>query len=92
MPNLLTDANGIPVPQYLKRDGISYETSKGANGGLDTNVLSLPTLPAGTNDIGKVEVTALPALPAGTNNIGDVDVLSLPELPAGTNMLGATKK
>lgn len=55
----------------------------------------LPTLatisgaiPAGTNNIGDVDVLTLPALPAGTNNIGDVDVLTLPALPAGTNNIG----
>jgi hypothetical protein len=35
-------------------------------------------LPAGTNNIGDVDVLTLPALAAGTNNIGDVDVLTLP--------------
>jgi hypothetical protein len=45
-------------------------------------------LPAGTNNIGDVDVLSLPALPAGTNNIGDVDVLSLPAIPAGTNNIG----
>jgi hypothetical protein len=45
-------------------------------------------LPAGTNNIGDVDVLTLPALPAGTNNIGDVDVLTLPALPAGTNNIG----
>jgi hypothetical protein len=45
-------------------------------------------LPAGTNNIGDVDVLSLPALPAGTNNIGDVDVASLPALPAGTNNIG----
>ncbi len=45
-------------------------------------------LPAGTNNIGDVDVLTLPTLPAGTNNIGDVDVLTLPTLPAGTNNIG----
>lgn len=45
-------------------------------------------LPAGTNNIGDVDVLTLPALPAGTNNIGDVDVLTLPATPAGTNLIG----
>jgi hypothetical protein len=35
-------------------------------------------LPAGTNNIGDVDVLTLPALVAGTANIGDVDVLTLP--------------
>lgn len=45
-------------------------------------------LPAGDNNIGNVDVVSLPALAAGTNNIGDVDVLTLPALPAGTNNIG----
>lgn len=60
-------------------------------------------LPAGTNNIGDVDVLTLPALPAGNNNIGDVDVASiaagdnnignvdvvtLPALPAGNNNIG----
>lgn len=45
-------------------------------------------VPAGTNNIGDVDVLTLPALPAGTNNIGDVDVLTLPALAAGTNNIG----
>lgn len=45
-------------------------------------------IPAGTNNIGDVDVLTLPTLPAGNNNIGDVDVLSLPNLPAGNNNIG----
>lgn len=57
------------------------------------------SLPAGTNNIGDVDVLSLPAisgtvtvssitnaLPAGTNNIGDVDIASA--LPAGNNNIG----
>lgn len=44
--------------------------------------------PAGTNNIGDVDVLTLPPIPAGTNNIGDVDVLTLPPIPAGTNNIG----
>jgi len=46
------------------------------------------SLPAGTNNIGDVDVLTLPALVAGTANIGDVDVLTLPSIPAGTNNIG----
>ncbi len=35
-------------------------------------------LPAGTNNIGDVDVLSLPSIPAGNNNIGDVDVVSQP--------------
>lgn len=55
---------------------------------MQVDVLTLPALPAGTNNIGDVDVLSLPALPAGTNNIGDVDVLTLPTLPAGDNNIG----
>lgn len=36
------------------------------------------SLPAGTNNIGDVDVLTLPELPAGTNNIGDVDIVTVP--------------
>ena len=52
------------------------------------DVLSLPALPAGTNNIGDVDVLSLPTLPAGDNNIGNVDVVTLPTLPAGDNNIG----
>lgn len=39
-------------------------------------VTSLPSLPAGNNNIGDVDVATLPSLPAGNNNIGDVDIAS----------------
>ena len=45
-------------------------------------------LPAGTNNIGDVDVLTLPSLPAGTNNIGDVDVLTIPALVAGEAHIG----
>lgn len=48
---------------------------------LATNV----PLPAGTNNIGDIDVLTLPALPAGNNNIGDVDVASI---AAGNNNIG----
>lgn len=41
-------------------------------------ITTLPSIPAGTNNIGDVDVLSLPALPAGSNNIGDVDVLTMP--------------
>ena len=43
-------------------------------------------LPAGTNNIGDVDVLTLPALPAGTNNIGDVDVLTVITGTGATNL------
>lgn len=57
-------------------------------GHLQLDVLSLPSLPAGSNLIGKVDVNSLPSIPAGSNNIGDVDVLTLPSIPAGGALIG----
>lgn len=37
------------------------------------SLTALPTLPAGSNNIGDVDVASLPAIPAGTNTIGKVD-------------------
>lgn len=72
-----------------------------AAGELQVDVLTLPALAAGTNNIGDVDILSIAAgdnnignvdlasaIPAGTNNIGDVDVLTLPALPAGTNNIG----
>lgn len=62
-----------------------------------SGTVTINAIPAGTNNIGDVDVLTLPALPAGTNNIGDVDVLTLPVLtdkaaassaPIGTVSLG----
>jgi hypothetical protein len=79
------------IPQAIKTD---------ANGELQVDVLTLPNvtigaaLPAGTNNIGDVDVLTLPSLPAGTNNIGDVDIVTMPNvtlnaLPTGANTIGA---
>ena len=54
--------------------------------------VTINAIPAGTNNIGDVDVLTLPAIPAGTNNIGDVDVLTVNGVaPAfGTGARGAT--
>jgi hypothetical protein len=54
-------------------------------GRLWTSATIDAALPAGTNNIGDVDVLTLPALAAGTNNIGDVDILSI---AAGDNNIG----
>lgn len=57
-------------------------------------------IPAGTNNIGDVDVLSIAAgnnnigdvdvasIAAGDNNIGNVDVVTLPSIPAGTNAIG----
>lgn len=88
----------------LGDDGTNLQSiHSDAAGDLQIDVLTLPSLVAGTANIGDVDVLTLPSIPAGTNNIGDVDVLSiaagdnnignvdvltLPALPAGTNNIG----
>ena len=59
------------------------------NDAARTNLVT--PLPAGTNNIGDVDVLTLPPLVAGTANIGDVDVLTLPALPAGANEIGRVR-
>jgi hypothetical protein len=66
----------------------SLQALDNAISGSEFQVDVVAALPAGTNNIGDVDVLTLPSLPAGTNNIGDVDVLSLPATPAGTNLIG----
>lgn len=55
----------------------------GVFGPADMNITG--SIPAGTNNIGDVDVLSIAA---GDNNIGNVDVLTLPALPAGTNNIG----
>lgn len=78
--------------------GVQYPRVKlvwGADGSVNDASAAAPIpmsviaqLPAGTNNIGDVDVLTLPALPAGNNNIGDVDIVTLPALPAGNNNIG----
>jgi len=70
--NIIYDASGVALFTTTNTGKVAIQSA----------------LPAGTNNIGDVDVLTLPALPAGTNNIGDVDVLSLPPLPTGTNNIG----
>ncbi|MDB5199150.1 MAG: hypothetical protein JWO92_1113 [Chitinophagaceae bacterium] len=50
-----------------------------------SGTVTINAIPAGTNNIGDVDVLTLPSIPAGTNNIGDVDVLTVPADPFGVN-------
>jgi hypothetical protein len=70
------------------RDAAGNERGANVNPSNALLVAQTGALPAGTNNIGDVDVLTLPALPAGTNNIGDVDVLTLPAIPAGSNEIG----
>lgn len=53
-----------------------------ATNGLDVDVTRLPALPAGTNNIGDVDILSIAA---GDNNIGNVDIVTVPADPFGAN-------
>lgn len=92
-----SQGEGGAVPANAKQmgakdpSGIMRYVKSDASGELQIDVLTLPALPTGTNNIGDVDVLTLPALAAGTNNIGDVDVLTLPAIPTGTNSIGTVQ-
>ncbi|MCI0526785.1 MAG: hypothetical protein L0Y56_04935, partial [Nitrospira sp.] len=66
--------------------GGALPVQDGGNSLTVDGTVSVNALPAGTNNIGDVDVVTLPALPAGTNNIGDVDVLSVVPGTGATNL------
>jgi len=45
------------------------------------DVLSLPSIPAGTNNIGDVDILSIAA---GDNNIGNVDIVTMPNIVIGS--------
>jgi hypothetical protein len=59
------------------------------SGELQVDVLTLPAIPAGTNNIGDVDVLTIAA---GDNNIGNVDIVTMPNvtLAATTNTIEVT--
>lgn len=78
-----TAANGLDV-DVTRVSGTVTVDGSGVTQPVSGTV-SINSIPAGTNNIGDVDVLSLPALPAGTNNIGDVDVLTVPADPFGAN-------
>lgn len=77
----LTPIEGDFVALRVDANGALWthdDVLEAALAGSELQVDVVAALPAGTNNIGDVDVLSLPALPAGTNNIGDVDVLSGP--------------
>lgn len=94
---IATTASAIPTKgaAVSGTDGTNARVLKtDTSGELQVDVLTIPNvtigaaIPAGSNNIGDVDVLTLPSIPAGTNNIGDVDVLTLPAIPAGNNNIG----
>lgn len=65
--------------------GVVSVDDNGASLTVDGSVSLAAAIPAGTNNIGDVDVLSLPAIPAGNNNIGDVDVASIVPGTGATN-------
>ncbi len=98
------DVSGVHYQKVKLIDGTADSSAaiKGdATYGLDVDVTRLPSLPAGDNNIGNVDIVTMPNVVLGAGSatigklaansgvdIGDVDVKSLPSLPAGTNNIG----
>lgn len=80
---LITQTDGIEG--LLTTIDSDTGTLAGAVAGTEFQVDIVGALPAGTNNIGDVDVLTLPALSAGNNNIGDVDIASI---AAGDNNIG----
>jgi hypothetical protein len=74
------DGSGVTQP-------ISHAALSELASAIDTEVQVdiVAALPAGTNNIGDVDVLTLPTLPSGDNNIGNVDILTI---AAGDNNIG----
>jgi uncharacterized lipoprotein NlpE involved in copper resistance len=75
----------------IRQDTLSITTSSNGDytnlktsnvGRLYTSTLIDSALPAGTNNIGDVDVVTLPSIPAGSNTIGNVGLV------AGSNTIG----
>ena len=73
-----TVAAAIPTKGLgaLGTDGTNGRILKTDTGGeLQIDVLTLPAIPAGTNNIGDVDILTIAA---GDNNIGNVDIVTMP--------------
>jgi len=91
---------GFATETTLASVKTAVETIDNAIAGTEIQADIVAALPAGTNNIGDVDVASIAAgdnnignvdiasIAAGNNNIGDVDVASLPATPAGTNAIG----
>lgn len=91
----LADASANPTTPLIGAanelfNGTTWDRMRGdTTNGLDVDVTRLPSLVAGTANIGDVDVLTLPSIPAGTNNIGDVDVVTMPAVALDAATLAA---
>jgi len=93
------------VPSHAVTNAGTFAVQAAQSGTWNVGTVTAVTaisnaLPAGTNNIGDVDILSIAAgdnnignvdiasIAAGDNNIGNVDVVSLPALAAGTNNIG----
>ena len=80
----LTAANSLPTTLATDDPAVvALQILDNAISGSEMQVDVVAALPAGTNNIGDVDIASIAA---GTNNIGDVDVLSLIPGTGATNL------
>lgn len=70
-PQVLNEFLGLTALSTDASDNLQIDVAA-SSGSVD--VSSLPSLPAGTNNIGDVDVVSLPSLPSGANSIGTVGI------------------
>lgn len=82
--NLNTSALALEAGGNLAAAATSLAALDNAVSGneLQVDVVTLPALAAGTNNIGDVDVASIAA---GDNNIGNVDIVTVPTDPFGAN-------
>lgn len=81
MATLLLDDNGKPIPQYKNAAGTAFEALRGANGGMDVNVLEAAAIAAGENIIGKVRVIDSNGIAKNVSNITKAIQVFTPNTP-----------
>ena len=85
-------ANNVTMKDASNTDRVFKTTDNSNVHTQHTNVDTLPSLPAGTNNIGDVDIASMPAIPAGVNNIGHVGGTDYEAVAASSTnqIMGAT--
>jgi hypothetical protein len=81
----VTETNSAAILADTANMDTNLGTVAGAVSGTEVQVDVVAALPAGSNNIGDVDIASIAA---GDNNIGNVDIVTLPALPAGSNNIG----
>lgn len=87
MAYLITDSGGKPVPQYKNVADTAFEEMRGTNGAIHTAPQSLPSIPAGSNLIGKVSLEPVPNIVKHLSSVTPDTDTALWEPAAGKSIL-----